>query len=55
MEYVNRVYLEWQEHLAGLELDLDLDIDEALLDAMEGMDAIEMLAFLELLEDNDEI
>lgn len=55
MSYVNKVYAEWQEHLASLELDLDLDIDEALLDAMEAMDAIEMLAFLELLEDNDEI
>lgn len=55
MEYVNKVYLEWQEHLGSLELDLDLDIDEALLDAMEGMDPIEMLAFLELLDEDDEI
>ena len=53
MEYVNKVYLEWQEHLASLELDLDLDIDEALLDAMEDMDPIEMLAFLELLDEDD--
>ena len=55
MECGNKVYLEWQEHLASLELDLDLDIDEELLEAMEGMDAIEMLAFLELLDEDDEI
>lgn len=57
MEYVNKVYLEWQEHLASLELELDfdLDIDEELLEAMEGMGPIEMLAFLELLDEDDEI
>lgn len=55
MEYVNKVYLEWQEHLASLELDLDLDIDEELLNAMEGMEADELLAFLELLDEDDEI
>ena len=54
MEYVNKVYAEWQEHLANLELDLDLDIDEALLDMMDGMDPIEMLEFLELLDEDDE-
>ena len=52
MEYVNKVYAEWQEHLAGLEL--DLDIDEELLDMMDGMDPIEMLEFLELLDEDDE-
>lgn len=55
MEYVNRVYLEWQEHFAGLELDLDLDIDEELLEAMAGMEADEVLEFLELLDEDDEI
>lgn len=57
MEYVNKVYLEWQEHLASLELDLDLDldIDEALLDAMEGMSADEVVKFLELLDEDGEI
>ena len=54
MEYVNKVYLEWQEHLASLELDLDLDIDDALLDLMDGMEAVEQLKFLEL-PDEDEI
>ena len=53
MEYVNKVYAEWQEHLASLEL--DLDIDEELLDMMDGMDPIEMLEFLELLGEDDEI
>ena len=53
MEYVNKVYAEWQEHLASLEL--DLDIDEELLDMMDGMDPIEMLEFLELLDEDDEI
>lgn len=52
MEYVNKVYAEWQEHLTSLEL--DLDIEEELLDMMDGMGPIEMLAFLELL-DEDEI
>ena len=52
MEYVNKVYAEWQEHLASLEF--DLDIGEELLDMMDGMDPIEMLEFLELL-DEDEI
>ena len=52
MEYVNKVYAEWQEHLASLEL--DLDIDEELLDMMDGMDPIEMLEFLELLDEDDE-
>jgi hypothetical protein len=52
MEYVNKVYAEWQEHLANLELDLDLDIDEALLDMMDGMDPIGMLVFLELLDED---
>lgn len=55
MEYVNKVYLEWQEHLASLELDLDFHIDEELLDMMDGMDPIEMLEFLELLDEDDEI
>lgn len=50
MKEVNRVYLEWQEHLNSLELELD----EALLDEMDGMDPIEMLRFLELLLDEDE-
>jgi hypothetical protein len=52
MEYVNKVYAEWQEHLANLELDLDLDLDEVLLDMMDGMDPIEMLVFLELLDED---
>lgn len=49
MSYMNKVYLEWQEHLASLELDLDFDIDEAILDEMEGMGADEVLEFLELM------
>ena len=53
MEYVNKVYTEWQDHLASLEL--DLDIDEELLDMMDGMDPIEVLEFLELLGEDDEI
>lgn len=53
MEYVNKVYAEWQEHLASLEL--DLDIDEELLDMMDGMNSIEVLEFLELLGEDDEI
>ena len=53
MEYVNKVYAEWQDHLASLEL--DLDIDEELLEAMENMDPVEMLEFLELLGEDDEI
>ena len=55
MECVNKVYLEWQEHLVSLELDLDFHIDEELLEAMEGMEADEMLAFLKLLDEDDEI
>lgn len=53
MEYVNKVYTEWQDHLASLEL--GLDIDEELLDMMDGMDPIEVLEFLELLGEDDEI
>lgn len=55
MEYVNKVYLEWQEHLASLELDLDFDIDEELLDMMDGMNPIEVLELLELLDEDDKI
>ena len=55
MEYVNKVYAEWQGHLANLELDLDLDIDEELLEAMEGMEADEVLKFLELLDEDDKV
>lgn len=67
--HVNRVYLDLQariaEYVGGLELEpLELpdmdeglfdDIDEKLLDMMEGMDPIEMLVFLELLDEDDVI
>lgn len=49
MSYVNKVYLEWQEHLASLELDLDPEITEVLLDMMDDMSADEVLEFLELM------
>lgn len=49
MSYVNKVYAEWQEHLASLELDLDPDITEVLLDMMDDMSADEVLEFLELM------
>lgn len=61
--YVNQVYLALQARIAEYvnELELELepfelpDIDEALLEAMENMDPIEMLVFLELLDEDDEI
>lgn len=61
--YVNLVYLELQARIAEYvnELELELepfelpDIDEALLEAMENMDPVEVLAFLELLDEDDEI
>jgi hypothetical protein len=60
--HVNRVYLDLQARIAeytselGLELEsFELpDIDEKLLEAMENMDPVELLEFLELL-DEDEI
>lgn len=64
MEYVNRVYLEWQELLSSLDLELapyelepfELpDIDEELLEAMEGMSLEEMAEFLGLLDGDGEI
>lgn len=68
--YVNLVYLDLQARIAEytdeLELELEpfelpdmgeelFDIDEELLDAIEGMDPIEMLIFLELSGVDDEI
>lgn len=66
--YVNLVYLDLQARIAEyvselelepiepFEIDEDLfDIDGDLLDMMDGMDAIEMLVFLELLDEDDEI
>lgn len=61
--HVNQVYLDLQARIAeyadGLELELEPfelpDIDEALLEAMENMDPVELLEFLELLGENDEI
>ena len=60
--YVDQVYLDLQVRIAeytselGLELEpFELpDIDEKLLEAMENMDPVELLEFLELL-DEDEI
>ena len=60
--YVNLVYLELQarivEYVNELELELEPfelpDIDEALLEAMENMGPVEMLEFLELLDEDDE-
>lgn len=61
--YVNQAYLALQAHIAeyvdGLELELEPfelpDIDEELLDLMEGMSPIEVLEFLELLDEDDVI
>lgn len=61
--HVNLVYLELQARIAEYvnELELELepfelpDIDEALLEAMENMGPVEVLAFLELLDEDDEI
>lgn len=58
MEEVNKVYLEWQEHISSLELELELDealLDELLMEEMDNMDPIEMLRFLELLDEGKEI
>lgn len=61
--YVNLVYLDLQariaEHTSELELELEPfelpDVDEELLEAMENMDPVELLEFLELLGEDDEI
>lgn len=61
--HVNQAYLDLQariaEYVGRLELEMEPfelpDIDEELLEAMEGMDPIEMLAFLELLDEDDAI
>lgn len=61
--YVNLVYLDLQariaEYVDGLELELEPfelpDIDEELFEAMENMDPVELLEFLELLGEDDEI
>ena len=53
MECVNKVYAEWQDRAANLEL--DLDIDEELLDMMDGMDPIEILKLLELFDEDDKV
>ena len=66
--YVNLVYLEFQARIAEYTSELELepvepfeideelfDIDGDLLDMMDGMDPIEMLVFLELLDEDDEI
>ena len=60
--YVNEVYLALQARIAEYvdELELQLepfelpDIDEKLLEAMENMAPVEMLEFLELLDEDDE-
>lgn len=66
--YVNLVYLDLQARIAEYTKELELepvepfnidedlfDIDGDLLDMMEGMDAVEMLIFLELLAEDGEI
>ena len=61
--YVNLVYLDLQariaEYTSELELELEPfelpDIDEKLLEAMENMGPVELLEFLELLDEDDEI
>jgi hypothetical protein len=61
--YVNLVYLDLQARIAEYtsELELELgpfelpDVDEELLEAMENMDPVELLEFLELLGEDDEI
>lgn len=53
--YVNQVYLDLQARIAKYVDELELDIDEELLKAMEGMEADEMLAFLELSDEDDAI
>lgn len=61
--YVNLVYLDLQariaEYTSELELELEPfelpDVDEELLEAMENMDPVELLEFLELLGEDDEI
>lgn len=61
--YVNLVYLDLQARIAKYadELELELepfqlpDIDEKLLEAMENMGPIELLEFLELLGEDEEI
>lgn len=57
--HVNKVYLDLQariaEYVDELELELELpDIDEELLAAMENMDPVELLDFLELLDEDEE-
>lgn len=60
---VNLVYLDLQARIAEYvdELELELepfelpDIDEKLLEAMENMDPVELLEFLGLLDEDDEI
>lgn len=60
--HVNEVYLALQARIAEYvdELELELepfelpDIDEKLLEAMETMSPIELLEFLELLDEDDE-
>ena len=66
--HVNQVYLALQARIAEYVAELELepvepfeideelfDIDGDLLDMMDGMDPIEMLVFLELLGEDDEI
>lgn len=53
--YVNQVYLDLQARIAEYLDELEFDIDEELLREMEGMEADEALAFLELLDEDDGI
>lgn len=61
--HVNQEYLALQariaEYVDGLELEPEPfelpDVDEELLEAMENMDPVELLEFLELLGEDDEI
>lgn len=53
--YVNQVYLALRARIAEYLDELELDIDEELLRAMEGMEADEALAFLELSDEDDVI
>lgn len=53
--HVNQVYLALQARIAEYLDELELDIDEELLKEMEGMEADEVLAFLELSDEDEEI
>lgn len=53
--HVNQVYLALQARIEKCLGELELDIDEKLLEEMADMDADEVLAFLELSDEDDAI